>query len=699
MIYLQNYKVAVPVFEVQSRIGYQTIRKPTVFEKSILQLLDRYRDELGNQCIEQIANELKTNPLFFIDGLRYLVDFNAVSSMYGVSPDEGATLTLGDFDITADGKEFLVNNALPSSNRNAPDTHFYHPISRKLVVKKGLRDVVPNDIAVIGTDALAVTLATVDGIVEENIREKWKKKTNTRIESVESELSGLLWDSKATSIDIDNNGNLKIVSKDRVFQQWLDGAEKEFLWTQIIQHCFPDSAGAELTSLNWTQVKSVAAIGHAKRLSNIGTLKLIVVRDKTGNSKIPAIQISPVNTVSLQGNVLSLPKNLFAVNESLYALNIDSNLNATEVHSGNTPIHFAGQPRYVDLSVKLSCSELWDEIRQYLLNADDLDTVLFSSILGVEQAVKRLPVFRIKEARDYYQRMKGVVPHLSVKSFESKVQPLENIGELERYIEMFSSKNLASQKLLPTCFTELIIHSLSERKIITNLKITPVLSGFSKAYFSVQDMAGKRYFDTGDLACVNPNYRLLKLIDEWKLSLGKLVKAVPSQCMCQPELKQVEARMRQMEEYILSSFSPPREDDKRVIVIDTNCLMHKLHLLDQLKSSDWLVIPSVVLDELDGLKTDKKKGELTEKSRLARKAIDSLGSFTGDKHYEQDHLTLLKKNRNNSADAKVLSVAAYYRLGRVLLITEDKNLRNMANAENIPTQPVNYYLGKQGKGK
>ena len=112
-----------------------------------------------------------------------------------------------------------------------------------------------------------------------------------------------------------------------------------------------------------------------------------------------------------------------------------------------------------------------------------------------------------------------------------------------------------------------------------------------------------------------------------------------------------------------------------------------------------MVIPTVVLNELDGLKTDVNKDEISEKARLARKAIDRLGRFSGDEHYEQQHLRLLKKNKNNSADAKVLSVAAYYRLGKVLLITEDKNLRNMAHAENIPNQSVNNYLGNQGKDK
>jgi rRNA-processing protein FCF1 len=698
MIYQQSCQVSVPVFGVNSYIQYQTIRRPTVFEKSILQLLARYRNELGNQRIDQIAGELKASPLFFLDGIQYLIDFNAIQIMPDLSLDEGETLPLNSFDITAEGKEFLVNNALPSSNKNERDEHFYHPISRQLVSKNRLKSGSGNETAM-DADALNVTLATVDGIVEESIREKWKNKANIKIGNVESELSRVLWDNRSISLEFDCNSNLKVASKDNLLKQWLDGLDGEFLWTEVLQHSFSNNSEVKLPLFNWKQVDNLAAIDGAKQLAKTSTSKLVVSKEKIDNNNIPSIFISTESGLSFRGNTLSLSDKQFSVDDSLYSLNIDNNLNATEVHSGNTSIHFSGQPRIVDLAVKLNGSVLWDDISKYLLETDDLDAVLFSSILGVNQSINRLPVRGIKEVNSYYQRMKGLVSKLSPNVFENKVRPLENLNELEQYQTMFSNNSLDNEKLMPSCIKELILRSLSVRKAFTRLEITPGLSEFSKAYFAMQDIAGKSYFETGELSKVTADIRLLKLVNEWKVTLSKLTKVVPSACMDLPELEQVQDRIMQLEEYILSSFAPVRGDKKRVVVIDTNCLMHKLHLLDQIKPSDWLVIPTVVLNELDGLKTDVNKDEISEKARLARKAIDRLGRFSGDEHYEQQHLRLLKKNKNNSADAKVLSVAAYYRLGKVLLITEDKNLRNMAHAENIPNQSVNNYLGNQGKDK
>ncbi|HHG3199155.1 TPA: PIN domain-containing protein [Vibrio parahaemolyticus] len=699
MKYLQNHQIAVPVYEINSQISYQTIRKPTVFEKSLLQLLVKYRDDLGNQNIYQITQELRTSSVFFIEGLRYLMDFNAVEIIDGLSLDEGETLTLNCFYVTPSGKKFLADNALPSSNKNTSETHYYHPVLRKLVNKNGLRKDVKDDIASINPSSLDVTLAVVEGVVEERIRGEWQSKPNIRVERVNPRLSETSWDIKTISLDIDTNGNMNVTSSEKPFLSWLNAADKEFLWSQIVQGCFSNDAEIELPSFKWQQVKALAAPEHAKRLNNIGASKLIVTRDKVESSKLPTICLSAEDEVSLSGNQLTLPKQRFEARSSLQALNIDSNFSAFEIHAGNTTVHFAGQPRRVDLAVKLSGSELWGDVKQYLLEANDVDVILFSSLLGVDQAVERLPVTHVRNVKRYYDRIKNVVPNVSTKLLENKVLPIENLEDLEQYQAMFANKHLESQRLLPKCVTALIQHSLSERKVTPNLMVTPVLNEFSKAYFAIQDMAGKSYFESGDLAHVTADHRLLSLITDWQTAFTKLSKAVPSQCLDAPSMKLAEARIDRLEQHIVSSFSAPREDKKRVVVIDTNCLMHRLPMLDQIKSSDYLVIPAVVLDELDGLKTDKKKGELSEKAKQARKAIDRLTRLPENQHYEQEHLNLLKKNRNNTADAKVLSVAAYYRLGKVLLVTEDKNLQNMVNAENIPTQHVNNYLGKQGKGK
>ncbi|MBB1440117.1 ATPase, partial [Shewanella sp. SG41-4] len=122
--------------------------------------------------------------------------------------------------------------------------------------------------------------------------------------------------------------------------------------------------------------------------------------------------------------------------------------------------------------------------------------------------------------------------------------------------------------------------------------------------------------------------------------------------------------------------------------------------------SDQLVIPVIVLDELDGLKEDKNEGEWSDKAKRARAAIDRLIQFNS---YEPQHLELLEKmdkDALDSPDLKILSVAVYYRLCNSILLTDDKNLRNLANAEGIASQSTQEYLvgssnkkSKKRKGK
>lgn len=699
MKYLQNYKIAVPVFGVDSTISYQTVRRPTVFEKSLLQLLAKYRNDLGNFSIEQIADEMKASPVFFMDGLRYLMEFNAAQIMDGLSLDEGPTLTLQCFDITADGKKFLADNALPSSNKRTSDRHFYHPISRELVSDKRLPRSPSRDAAAIEENAFNVTNSTVAAIVEENIHTQWQAKPNTRIDSIASQLAESLWDHTSISLDIDGNGNLTIASADKLFRQWLDSADKEYLWDYLLQNCFTSKTDTEIVAFNWRDVNDLATVDDAHRLKRGGLLQITSAKHAKPDEKTPAIYLYVEDRVFLQGNVLVLPESQFPIDRSFYALNIDNNFVSSEVHVGHTDISFGGQPRSVDLTLLLRRSDLWNEIRDYLLTSKDLDVVLFSSVLDVEQAVSRLPLARVQDVHKYYERMKEVVPNLKVDVFLGKIEALKGLSELEQYQVMFSHQSVENKQLLPSCFVELVERSFQERKAIANMEITPVLSEFSRSYFAVQDIAGKSYFDSGNLNVAEVEFRLVESIDSWTTAREKLIKVIPPECLDLPVLKGAEERISQLENHILTSYAPPRNDNRRVIVIDTNCLMHSLHLLKNIKSSDWLVIPRVVLRELDGLKTDKTKdGEFTETATNARKAIDRLRSLKSE-HYQKEHLNLLKENKNDSADTQVLSVAAYYRRGKVLLITDDKNLRNMANAENIPIQDVNSYLGKKGKRK
>ena len=104
-----------------------------------------------------------------------------------------------------------------------------------------------------------------------------------------------------------------------------------------------------------------------------------------------------------------------------------------------------------------------------------------------------------------------------------------------------------------------------------------------------------------------------------------------------------------------------------------------------------LIIPMIVLEELDGLKNAEDK----EKAHKAREVIRNISDY---KAYdwvnvkESSHPELLSddldKERN---DNKILSIAIKYFVKKPILLTDDTNLGNIATASKIDYMTLEDY--------
>ena len=121
-----------------------------------------------------------------------------------------------------------------------------------------------------------------------------------------------------------------------------------------------------------------------------------------------------------------------------------------------------------------------------------------------------------------------------------------------------------------------------------------------------------------------------------------------------------------------------------VYVVDTCALMNSPTLVETFEDNKaLLIVPTIVLDELDGLKSSDD-GEKALKARDAIRTIDNHRAFEWLNLRESGHPELLSddcdKDRN---DNKILSIAVRYIFKKPILITDDANLRNLAEANAI----------------
>lgn len=130
----------------------------------------------------------------------------------------------------------------------------------------------------------------------------------------------------------------------------------------------------------------------------------------------------------------------------------------------------------------------------------------------------------------------------------------------------------------------------------------------------------------------------------------------------------------------------------KVYIVDTCTLMNEPGLISWFDGEKaLLVIPMIVLNELDGLKSDEDE----EKAFKAREVIRNISNY---KAYdwlnigESSHPELLSddldKERN---DNKILSIAIKYYAKKPILLTDDINLGNIASANKIENMTLESY--------
>ena len=145
--------------------------------------------------------------------------------------------------------------------------------------------------------------------------------------------------------------------------------------------------------------------------------------------------------------------------------------------------------------------------------------------------------------------------------------------------------------------------------------------------------------------------------------------------------------------YALSTFY----DDSfmrfnKVYIVDTCTLMNEPALISWFDGEKaLLVVPMVVLNELDGLKN-------SEDEEIAYRARDTIRNISNYKAYdwlnigESSHPELLSddldKERN---DYKILSIAIKYCIKKPVLLTDDINLGNIATANKIENMTLESY--------
>ena len=130
-----------------------------------------------------------------------------------------------------------------------------------------------------------------------------------------------------------------------------------------------------------------------------------------------------------------------------------------------------------------------------------------------------------------------------------------------------------------------------------------------------------------------------------------------------------------------------------VYIADTSILLNEPNLISWFDGKKTLlVIPMIVLDELDGLKNSEDE-EIAKKAREIIRNISKYSNCDWLNIKESSYPDLISKDLDKERnDNKILSIAIKYCTKKPILLTDDTNFGNIAIANNIETMNLESYL-------
>jgi rRNA-processing protein FCF1 len=701
---LKRFEVLLPVYQIESHVSYQSIRQPSVFEGMILNLAVKYKNMLGQFSLSQVCEKFKIEPFLIQKALYSLIDNEMLERC-----DTDLTATqVRNLAVTTLGKDLYDKNEMPSENKNAELERKFYPLINQFINDKALK------LKSYDTQAPFMLPQTLfDSNIEhvnqmirdmlEQATEKqfeWKK-PNTNISEVNSQVSKTLAHSLPIRIALNNHGHLGYDAKgnsevQHAFSTWLEQTNPEVVWEHILSKTF-QKVENHLPDFEWSSVLDVA-LAENNMLDENALIRVYAEKSPNNVNDKPEIILSAqLKVAKVQGKTLTLPfsTTLPAGFQSLYFYKDQT---ATLILKGNTNIFYAKQPRLVALQIKLSDEQVWGNIQTEVLRwntTGSLDVLAFTRyFLSENEVFQNAPNLTMKEAVALHEAMKKLNNSgLRSNVWLDKIQQISNFNELKDFRSTFSHLELAPQWVEPLFFAKLLDDAFDKgQKAGTTLDQDFVdlvqIQKSLKSQINPEVLNPNQQINSNSLNKVN--IKALVLIDEWLDCYEELrQKHIELLNHCE-KLQKQQRHLVVLKQGIAQSFAPLRRDAKPIAVLDTSYLMRHSDDLTNLERDYFVVIPQVVLHELDGLKKGQDGDNFSEQAQQARRAIRAIEHLTSE-HIEPSHdefVTIIAKSKTAqemTADEQILSVALFYRFNSSELFSLDKNMGNLAKAVNIRT--------------
>jgi hypothetical protein len=252
-MFFANFLLSFPVYQLHCKTVYAALRKPTVFEESILMLVDNYSNhpQANSLTLATVFRDILNVPesgKLVLPSLQQLIEAGLIDANEAVNSLEAVRLEA--LQLTRSGREILSKKAFPGQQLTRESRLFYNPI-RDLILSEEEQNLLTDMPEPVYLDAEAPA-ATVEQLVHSHLRQLHQS-SDTATEIIDTQISGMeiRWLTREAEVHISESGRLTIHFGDILYDDYVSYFNSRWLLENILFELFPEetSSTAEAQSV------------------------------------------------------------------------------------------------------------------------------------------------------------------------------------------------------------------------------------------------------------------------------------------------------------------------------------------------------------------------------------------------------------------------------------------------------------------
>lgn len=599
---LRQAEACYPIYQVNTEYHYRKVGVPTAFDELLMGLAYDF-PQLKHKSLEDIIRIMRIDSVLVHHTLQNMVDSGVIES---VELNEAwSALMVSDLKLTEFGRQLYREKKMPGRRRSEEAVFWFNPLSQQFGSKSNHR----HDGGLVLNKALFPADEAVLQELSRNAlpQQEWFG-ADVRLEpgGISTGCGDTARQSVPIQLTIDHNRYLHLNSSDELFEQWLQSRSAEVIKENLLEPLLRKarSLADEFETYLDTDEEGLLSWGLAdddildkKAIGNAVAVKFADWQKFDKNSPL-VIFNTEISEAKLDGKHLRVPADLDKVDGLTQLFYQFQSQTAFIEKVGGLICYFDHQP--FDLPVKMLIKREQCQLAELLaFKKPNIATLIFmANFISYADVLDKLPEMDINQAEVFNQLIqKTWNKNFAPEAWAEKILPLNDENELSVFAKIFPKTTLHLKRFGSDMQSKLFDLALADEK--SKVANVPELKELLMLGRELQHLNA----DKPILKTVNTD--TLEKIRQWQQICTEFDRTFPD-VLLSDGLKKLSDKVVQWKSKVSAWFEPEHEG-RQYAVLDTNFIRHNPQKLTQIQQEYHVILPKVVLDELDSQKEKNKK--------------------------------------------------------------------------------------------